>query len=137
MIVACAYASMRDPSDLSLAITGTVVIDVSVASSRRTFRFMDAGNDAGVFGLRKLICRNPSPRQHLFAGSGISGSNNTDFIDLYDALAPTVCIRRFSRRPTWDGAVIMTRGNPDLRTWYGIPFGGRTSRIRLIDIHIT
>jgi hypothetical protein len=123
----CAYASMRTPSNLDLPTTGTVVLDVSVASQPVDVR----------------ILRTPA-MQRAYSGFEIQGDtmvaafqNGTPF-DVYgvsgDCLDPQMLSTTNTPAGNHDGWL-----TDDRRTYYGVPFGGANPRIDpdRIDVHVT
>jgi len=140
---ACAYASMRVPSNLNLPTTGTVVLDISVPSKPvdtqvlRSPAFLRAysGFEMPVSAATKR------PGNIMIAGFKDFGPNNTDFIDIYDQSGPD-CLH-----PPLLSATDLGPGrghhdgwvSADARTWFGIPFGGPDIRVdpTRIDIHVT
>jgi hypothetical protein len=109
----CAYASMRTPSDLNLLTTGTVVLDVSVASEPVDVQ----------------ILRTPAMLR-AYSGFEIQGQRmvaahqNSDPFDVYDVsgncLQPTLMATTITAQHNHDGWL-----TPDGKTYYGVPFGGQ------------
>lgn len=123
----CAYASMRTPSNLDLPTTGTVVLDVSVASQPVDVQ----------------ILRTPA-MQRAYSGFEIQGDtmvaafqNGTPF-DVYDVsgncLQPQFLSSTNTPNGNHDGWL-----TPDRKTYYGVPFEGPDIRLdpNRIDIHVT
>ncbi len=127
----CAYASMRDPSNLALPTTGTAVIDMRIPS-------------APVWG---LTLRTPAMQRAYSAleiQKGIMvgafkdfGPNGTNPFDVYDVSGDCLNPRFLSTTNTasgnHDGWL-----TPDTNTYYGIPFGGQTiqQNPNRIDVHV-
>jgi hypothetical protein len=132
----CAYASMRDPSNLALESTGTSVIDVRVPSNpvwTKTLRTpaMQRAYSALEIQGSVLIA--------AFKDFGPGGNNWFDIYDLSeDCLNPRHIITTTTASGNHDGWL-----TPDAKTYYGIPFGspqGQSSDIRVnpnrIDVHV-
>jgi len=127
----CAYASMRDPSDLTLPTTGTAVVDMRVPA-------------APVWG---LTLRTPAMQRAYSAleiQKGIMvgafkdfGPNGTNPFDVYDVsgdcLNPRFLATTNTASGNHDGWL-----TPDTNTYYGIPFGGQTiqQNPNRIDVHV-
>jgi len=141
----CAYASMRDPSDLNLPTTGTVVIDVSVPSRPKDVRILRTPAMLRAYsGFESPISiETGRPGNIMIAGFKDFGPNGTNPIDIYDISGPD-CLKTELLSSTdavpgqpfaghHDGWV-----SADGRTWYGIPFGGPDIRVdpTRIDIHV-
>jgi hypothetical protein len=123
----CAYSSMRTPSDLNLPTTGTVVLDVSVASQPQDVD----------------ILRTPAMLR-AYSGFEIQDDimvaafqNGTPF-DVYDVsgdcLQPKFLSTTNTPNGNHDGWL-----TPDKKTYYGVPFEGPDIRVdpNRIDIHVT
>jgi hypothetical protein len=133
----CAYASMRNPSDLTLETTGTSVVDMRVPSGpvwTQTLRTPAMQRAYSALEIQKNI---------MVAAFKDFGPNNTDPLDVYDISGD--CLN-----PTHLSTFNVASGNhdgwltPDTKTYYGIPFGarpGQSSDIRVnpnrIDVHVT
>jgi hypothetical protein len=127
----CAYASMRDPSDLSLESTGTAVLDVRVPSNPiwvRTLRTPAMQRAYSAFEIQK------STMISAFKDFGPAGNNWFDIYELGDdCLNPTFRSTTTTASGNHDGWL-----TPDTNTYYGIPFGGQTIQQNpdRIDVHV-
>jgi hypothetical protein len=139
----CAYASMRDPSNLNLGTTGTVVLDVSVPSRPKDVRVLRSPAMLRSYsGFEMPVSQETRrPGNIMIAGFKDFGPNGTNPIDIYDTSGPN-CLEvpmlsttdLGTGRGHHDGWV-----SADAKTWYGIPFGGPDIRLdpTRVDIHIT
>jgi len=139
----CAYASMRDPSDLDHPTTGTVVLDVSVASQPvdvqilRTPAMLRAYS-AFEIPISKATRRPGNIMGAAFKDFGPEATNPTNPLDLYDVSGNCLEPRHLS-------TFSLASGNhdgwltPDAKTYYGVPFGGQTILVNpdRIDLHVT
>jgi hypothetical protein len=141
----CAYASMRDPSDLDAPTTGTVVLDVSVASRPRDVAVLRTPAMRRAYSALEIpvaksarIAGNLSGLGDILVGAfkdfGPSGTNPFDVYDVSgDCLSPRFLSSTNTASGNHDGWV-----TPDGRTYYGVPFGGRTiqQEPNRIDLHV-
>jgi hypothetical protein len=139
----CAYASMRDPSTLTLPTTGTVVLDVSVPSHPKDVAVLKTPAFQRAYSGFEMPVdeRTRRPGNIMIAGFKDFGPNGTNPIDIYDVSGPN-CLEPQLLSSTdlgpgrghHDGWV-----SADAKTWYGIPFGGPDIRVdpTRVDIHIT
>jgi hypothetical protein len=123
----CAYASMRDPSNLALPTTGTSVIDMRVPSSPvwvRTLRTLAMQRAYSALEIQKNI---------MIAAFKDFGPNGDNWFDIYDVsgdclnptpLAVNTPESSFTRKITTAGGNHDGWLTPDAKTYYGIPFGG-------------
>ena len=123
----CAYASMRDPSNLALPTTGTAVIDMRVPSSPvwvRTLRTLAMQRAYSALEIQKSI---------MIAAFKDFGPNGDNWFDIYDVagdcLNPTPLAANtpesiLTRKITTAGGNHDGWLTPDAKTYYGIPFGG-------------
>jgi hypothetical protein len=139
----CAYASMRDPSDLEDPTTGTVVLDVSVASQPidvdilRTPAMLRAYS-AFEIPVSKATRRPGNIMGAAFKDFGPEATNPTNPLDLYDVSGNCLEPRHLS-------TFSLASGNhdgwltPDAETYYGVPFGGQSILVNpnRIDLHVT
>ena len=131
LIGLCAYASMRDPSDLTLPTTGTAVIDMRVPSQpvwTQTLRTPAMQRAYSALELQKgtMIA--------AFKDFGPGGNNWFDIYDVSgDCLNPRHLATTTTSSGNHDGWL-----TPDTNTYYGIPFGGQTIQQNpaRIDVHI-
>ena len=127
----CAYASMRDPSNLALESTGTAVLDVRVPSNPiwvRTLRTPAMQRAYSAFEIQKNIMIS------AFKDFGPSGNNWFDIYELGDdCLNPVFRSTSTTASGNHDGWL-----SPDTNTYYGIPFGGQTiqQNPNRIDVHV-
>lgn len=132
LIGLCAYASMRDPSNLTLETTGTSVIDMRVPSAPvwlRTLRTPAMQRAYSALELQKGIMVG------AFKDFGPGGTNPFDVYDVSgDCLNPTHLATINTASGNHDGWL-----TPDTNTYYGVPFGGQTiqQNINRIDLHVT
>ena len=127
----CAYASMRDPSNLRCRRTGTAV---STCACRRkpvwvrTLRTPAMQRAYSAFEIQKNVMVG------AFKDFGPSGNN---WFDIYEFRAD--CLN-----PSFRSTSTTASGNhdgwltPDTNTYYGIPFGGQTIQQNpdRIDVHV-
>ena len=123
----CAYASMRDPSNLALETTGTAVIDMRVPSSPvwvRTLRTLAMQRAYSALEIQKST---------LIAAFKDFGPNGDNWFDIYDVaadclnptpLAVNTAESILTRKITTSGGNHDGWLTPDAKTYYGIPFGG-------------
>src|SRR5712671_2814298 len=135
----CAYASMRDPSDLTLGTTGLAVLDVRVPSNPiwlKTLRTPAMQRAYSALEIQKSILIG------AFKDFGPGTGNPFDIYDLsggcLDADQPRMLATTSTASGNHDGWL-----TPDTNTYYGVPFGARTgqsSDIRVnptkIDLHV-
>ena len=113
----CVYASMRDPSDLTAATTGTAVIDNSVPANPQIVGMLRT--PAMIRAYSALYIEN----NMLLGAYKDFGPNGTNPVDVYDVSGD--CLH-----PTFLSSINVAGGNhdgwltPDGQTYYGIPFGG-------------
>jgi hypothetical protein len=134
----CAYASMRDPSDLTLPTTGLAVLDVRVPSNPvwlKTLRTPAMQRAYSALEIQKNFLIG------AFKDFGPGTGNPFDIYDLsggcLDADQPKFLATTSTASGNHDGWL-----TPDTNTYYGIPFGaraGQSSDIRVnpgrIDVH--
>jgi len=131
LIGLCAYASMRDPSDLTLPTTGTAVIDMRVPSApvwTQTLRTPAMQRAYSALELQK------STMIAAFKDFGPMGNNWFDIYDVSgDCLNPKHLATTTTASGNHDGWL-----TPDTNTYYGIPFGGQTIQQNpaRIDVHV-
>jgi hypothetical protein len=125
----CAYASMRDPSDLSLPTTGTAVLDVRVPSNpiwMQTLRTPAMQRAYSALEIQKHI---------MIAAFKDFGPNGNNWFDVYDVSGDCLNPKHLATTTTasgnHDGWL-----TPDTNTYYGIPFGGLTIAQNRIDVHV-
>jgi hypothetical protein len=123
----CAYASMRDPSNLALPTTGTAVIDMRVPSSPvwvRTLRTLAMQRAYSALEIQKSI---------MIAAFKDFGPGGDNWFDIYDVsadclnptpLAVNTAESILTRKVTTAGGNHDGWLTPDAKTYYGIPFGG-------------
>ena len=127
----CAYASMRDPSNLSLPTTGTSVIDMRIPSQpvwTQTLRTPAMQRAYSALEIQKSIM------VAAFKDFGPGGSNWFDIYDLSgDCLNPRHITTTTTASGNHDGWL-----TPDTNTYYGVPFGGQTiqQNPNRIDVHV-
>jgi hypothetical protein len=117
----CAYASMRDPSDLSLLSTGTAVLDVRVPSNPiwvQTLRTPAMIRAYSAFEIQGNLMIG------AFKDFGTRPPSDINPCDVYrrsedDCLHPTFLATTNTPGGYHDGWL-----TPDGKTYYGIPFGG-------------
>ena len=131
LIGLCAYASMRDPSNLALPTTGTSVIDMRVPSQpvwTQTLRTPAMQRAYSALEVQKTF---------MVAAFKDFGPNGTNPFDVYDVSGDCLQPRLLSTTNTpsgnHDGWL-----TPDTNTYYGIPFGGQTiqQNPNRIDMHL-
>lgn len=127
----CAYASMRDPSNLALPTTGTSVIDMRVPSQPvwvQTLRTPAMQRAYSALEIQKNI---------MVAAFKDFGPNRTNPFDIYDVsgdcLQPRLLATTNTASGNHDGWL-----TPDTNTYYGVPFGGQTiqQNPNRIDLHV-
>jgi hypothetical protein len=127
----CAYASMRNPSDLSLPTTGTSVVDMRVPSApvwTQTLRTPAMIRAYSALEIQKKI---------MVAAFKDFGENGTNPFDVYDVsgdcLQPKLLATTNTASGNHDGWL-----TPDTNTYYGVPFGGQTiqQNPNRIDLHV-
>src|SRR5688572_14556251 len=131
LIGRCAYASMRDPSDLSLPTTGTSVIDMRVPAQpiwTKTLRTPAMQRAYSALELQQNIMVS------AFKDFGPGGNNWFDIYDVSgDCLNPKHLATTTTASGNHDGWL-----TPDTNTYYGVPFGGQTiqQNPNRIDLHV-
>ncbi len=131
LIGRCAYASMRDPSDLSLPTTGTSVVDMRVPSQpvwTQTLRTPAMQRAYSALELQQNILVS------AFKDFGPQGNNWFDIYDVSgDCLNPKHLATTTTASGNHDGWL-----TPDTNTYYGVPFGGQTIQQNpaRIDLHV-
>ena len=139
----CAYASMRDPSDITLPTTGTVVLDVSVASRPRDVQILRTPAMLRAYSAFEIPISKATRRPGNIMGAaykdfGPEAVNPTNPLDLYDVSGNCLEPRHLS-------TFSLASGNhdgwftADGKTYYGVPFGGQSILVNpnRIDIHLT
>jgi len=139
----CAYASMRDPSDITLPTTGTVVLDVSVASQLRDVQILRTPAMLRAYSAFEIPISKATRRPGNIMGAaykdfGPEAVNPTNPLDLYDVSGNCLEPRHLS-------TFSLASGNhdgwftADGNTYYGVPFGGQSILVNpnRIDIHLT
>jgi len=127
----CAYASMRDPSNLALPTTGTAVIDMRIPSAPvwgLTLRTPAMQRAYSALEIQKSIMVG------AFKDFGPNGTNPFDVYDVSgDCLNPSFLATTNTASGNHDGWL-----TPDTNTYYGIPFGGQTiqQNPNRIDVHV-
>ena len=127
----CAYASMRDPSDLTLPTTGTSVVDMRVPSApvwSKTLRTPAMQRAYSALEIQKNIM------VAAFKDFGPNGTNPFDVYDVSgDCLNPRFLATTNTASGNHDGWL-----TPDTNTYYGVPFGGQTIQQNpaRIDLHV-
>ena len=135
----CAYASMRDPSDLTLASTGTAVLDVRVPSNPIWLKTLRTPAMQRAYSALEI-------QQHYLVGAFKDfGPGTGNPFDIYDLSGG--CLDQ--DQPKFLSTTNTASGNhdgwltPDTNTYYGVPFGarqGQSSDIRVnpnkIDLHV-
>jgi hypothetical protein len=127
----CAYASMRDPSNLALPTTGTAVVDMRVPSVPvwvQTLRTPAMQRAYSALEIQKSIMVG------AFKDFGPNGTNPFDVYDISgDCLNPRFLSTTNTASGNHDGWL-----TPDTNTYYGIPFGGQTiqQNPNRIDVHV-
>jgi hypothetical protein len=131
LIGLCAYASMRDPSDLSLPTTGTSVIDMRVPSKPVWVQTLRTPAMVRAYSALEI-------QQNILVGAfkdfGPSGTNPFDIYDISgDCLQPRLLATTNTASGNHDGWL-----TPDTNTYYGVPFGGQTiqQNPNRIDLHV-
>ena len=133
----CAYASMRDPSNLALETTGTAVIDMRVPSKpvwTQTLRTPAMQRAYSALELQK------STMVAAFKDFGPDNSANNqsdNWFDIYDVSGDCLNPRHLATTSTASGNHDGWLA-PDTNTYYGIPFGGQTiqQNPNRIDVHV-
>lgn len=131
LIGRCAYASMRDPSDLALPTTGTSVVDMRVPSApvwTQTLRTPAMQRAYSALELQRNIM------VAAFKDFGPQGNNWFDIYDVGgDCLNPVHLATTTTASGNHDGWL-----TPDTNTYYGVPFGGQTIQQNpgRIDLHV-
>ena len=127
----CAYASMRDPSNLALPTTGTSVVDMRVPSApvwTQTLRTPAMQRAYSALEIQKNIM------VAAFKDFGPNGTNPFDVYDVSgDCLNPRILATTNTASGNHDGWL-----TPDTNTYYGVPFGGQTIQQNpaRIDLHV-
>ena len=144
LIGLCAYASMRDPSNLNALTTGTAVVDVRVPS--QPVIPPSADNPNGLILRTPAMIRAYSALElqgNILVGAfkdfgptvGGVATNPLDVYDVSDCLNPRPLSTTFNTASgNHDGWL-----TPDAKTYYGIPFGGARLQANpnRIDMHVT
>jgi hypothetical protein len=131
LIGRCAYASMRDPSNLNLPTTGTSVIDMRVPAQpiwTQTLRTPAMQRAYSALEIQKNIMVS------AFKDFGPQGNNWFDIYDISgDCLQPKHLATTTTASGNHDGWL-----TPDTNTYYGVPFGGQTiqQNPNRIDLHV-
>jgi hypothetical protein len=133
----CAYASMRNPSDLTLPTTGTAVVDMRVPSKpvwTQTLRTPAMQRAYSALELQK------STMVAAFKDFGPDDSSNNEsdnWFDIYDVSGDCLNPRHLATTSTASGNHDGWLA-PDTNTYYGIPFGGQTiqQNPNRIDVHV-
>jgi hypothetical protein len=127
----CAYASMRDPSNLLLSSTGTAVLDVRVPSNPIWVQTLRTPAMQRAYSALEI-------QKHFMVGAFKDfGPNGTNPLDIYDVSGD--CLK-----PKFLASINTASGNhdgwltPDTNTYYGVPFGGQTiqQNAARIDLHV-
>jgi hypothetical protein len=127
----CAYASMRDPSNLALETTGTSVVDMRVPSQpvwTKTLRTPAMQRAYSALEIQQSIMVS------AFKDFGPQGNNWFDIYDVSgDCLNPRHLATTTTASGNHDGWL-----TPDTNTYYGVPFGGQTiqQNPNRIDLHV-
>ena len=127
----CAYASMRDPSDLTLPTTGTAVIDMRVPSQPVWVQTLRTPAMQRAYSALEI------QRSTLVAAFKDFGPGGNNWFDIYDVSGDCLNPRHLATTTTasgnHDGWL-----TPDTNTYYGIPFGGQTiqQNPQRIDVHV-
>jgi hypothetical protein len=138
----CAYASMRDPSDINQPTTGTVVLDISVASQPRDVAILRTPAMLRAYSAFEIPVSKATRRPGNLMGAafkdfGPEPVNPTNPLDLYDVsgncLEPRHMTTFSLASGNHDGWI-----TPDGTTYYGVPFGGPDIRLdpNRIDLHV-
>ena len=127
----CAYASMRDPSNLALASTGTAVVDMRVPSNPLWTHDMP-GRTLRTLAMQRAYSALEIQQSTMIAAFKDFGPNGNNWFDIYDVsgncLAPAPLA--VNTDPAQTRKFTTSGGNhdgwltPDAKTYYGIPFGG-------------
>ncbi|HZZ92348.1 MAG TPA: hypothetical protein VFE23_07285 [Usitatibacter sp.] len=135
----CIYSSMRDPSDLTAATTGTAVVDNSVPSNPQVVGMLRT--PAMIRAYSTLYIK----QGKLVGAFKDFGPNGTNPLDIYDVSGDCM-------HPTLLSSIANVGGGNhdgwvtnDAKTYYGIPFGGvrllsgsgNTLNPARIDMHVT
>ena len=140
LIGRCAYASMRDPSNLALPTTGTSVIDMRVPSKpvwTKTLRTLAMQRAYSALEIQQNI---------MVSAFKDFGPNGNNWFDIYDVSGDCLNPKPLAVNDPAVPAVKFTTasGNhdgwltPDTNTYYGVPFGGQTIQQNpaRIDLHV-
>jgi len=114
----CIYSSMRDPSDLTAATTGTAVIDNSVPSSPQVVGMLRT--PAMIRAYSTLYIK----QGKLFGAFKDFGPNGTNPLDIYDVTSDCLHPQLLSTIMNVGGGNHDGWVANDAKTYYGIPFGG-------------
>jgi hypothetical protein len=128
----CAYASMRDPSNLTLPTTGTAVVDARVPSQPQWIQTLRTPAMIRAYSALEI---QGSIMVGAFKDFGPNGTNPLDVYDVSgDCLNPRLLSTFNVASGNHDGWL-----TPDTNTYYGVPFGGQTIQQNpaRIDIHVT
>jgi hypothetical protein len=127
----CAYASMRDPSTLTLASTGTAVVDMRVPSNPVWTHTMP-GRTLRTLAMQRAYSALEIQKSIMIAAFKDFGPNGNNWFDIYDVSAD--CLNptplAVNTDPAQTRKFTTSGGNhdgwltPDAKTYYGIPFGG-------------
>jgi len=113
----CIYSSMRDPSDLTAATTGTAVVDNSVPSNPTIVGML---RTPAMIRAYSTLYIKQGKLVGAFKDFGPAGTNPLDVYDVSgDCLHPTLLSSINVAGGNHDGWV-----TNDAKTYYGIPFGG-------------
>jgi hypothetical protein len=118
----CAYASMRDPSNLALPTTGTSVVDMRVPS-QPVWNHLDPSKTLRTPAMQRAYSALEIQKDILIAAFKDFGPGGNNWFDIYDISGDCLNPRHITTTTT-------TGGNhdgwltPDTKYYYGIPFGG-------------
>jgi hypothetical protein len=117
----CAYASMRDPSNLDAPTTGTVVLDVSVASKPVDVQILRTPAMLRAYSGFETPISKATRRP---GNTMVAARQNSDQFDVYDVsgdcLQPSFLATTVTAEHNHDGWL-----TPDGKTYYGVPFGSQ------------
>jgi len=135
----CAYASMRTPSNLDEPRTGTVVLDVSVASQPQDVDILRTPAMLRAYSGFEIALRKDRAglgNRMALGNTMVAAFQNGTPFDIYDVsgdcLQPTFMATTNTPAGNHDGWI-----TPDEKTYYGIPFGGAGVHVNpdRIDMH--
>src|SRR6266705_1304391 len=117
----CAYASMRDPSDLDDPTTGTVVLDISVASQPVDVQILRTPAMLRAYSAFEIPVSEATGRPGNIMAAAFKdfGPNGTNPLDVYDVSGD--CLQ-----PRFLSTFNVASGNhdgwlpPDAKTYYGV-----------------